>query len=116
MDRAISTLSQKLLDVLEQLLQLPAGDMKATLNRVSDVIARSSGADKVDAFDAARDSLVAVGTSTQAMSQLQRQLGLDVLPVSNGGQTVSVYQTGRTYLNGRKGARFTLTLPALDPA
>jgi len=81
-DRAISTLSQKLLDVLEQLLQLPAGDMKATLNR----------------------------------AQLQRQLGLDVLPVSNGGQTVSVYQTGRTYLNGRKGARFTLTLPALDPA
>ena len=102
MDRAISTLSQKLLDVLEQLLELPGGDMKSTLSRVSDVIARSSGADKVDAFlyDETRDSLVAVGSSTQAMSQLQRQLGLDVLPVSNGGCTVSVYQTGRTYLSG----------------
>lgn len=102
-DRATSTLSQKLLDVLEQLLQLPGGDMKSTLSRVSDVIARSSGADKVDAFlyDESRDSLVAIGSSTQALSQLQRQLGLDVLPVSNGGQTVSVYQTGRTYLSGR---------------
>ncbi len=105
MDRAISTLSQKLLDVLEQLLQLPGGDLKATLSRVSDVIARSSGADKVDAFlyDESRDSLVAVGTSTQALSQLQRDLGLDVLQLSNGGQTVSVYQTGRTYLSGRVG-------------
>jgi two-component system OmpR family sensor kinase len=102
-DRAVSTLSQKLLDVLEQLLQLPGGDLKATLTRVSDVIAHSSGADKVDAFlyDERRDSLVAVGTSTQALSQLQRELGLDVLAVSNGGCTVAVYQTGETYLSGR---------------
>jgi signal transduction histidine kinase len=102
-DRAVSTLSQKLLDVLEQLLQLPGGDLKATLSRVSDVIARSSGADKVDAFlyDERRDSLVAVGTSTQPLSQLQRQLGLDVLQLSNGGCTVGVYKTGQTFLSGR---------------
>jgi signal transduction histidine kinase len=103
LDRAISTLSQRLLDVLEQLLALPAGDVKATLSRVSDVIARTSSADKVDAFlyDAARDSLVAVGSSTQPLSQLQRQLGLDILPVSNGGRTISVYKTGKTYRSGR---------------
>src|SRR5689334_21349127 len=105
MDRAISTLSQKLLDVLEQLLQLPGGDLRATLSRVSDVIARSSGADKVDAFlyEESRDSLVAVGSSTQPLSQLQRELGLDVLQLSNGGKTVSVYRTGETYLSGRVG-------------
>jgi signal transduction histidine kinase len=101
MDRAISSLSQRLLDVLEQLLQLPAADLRATLSRVSDVISRSSGADKVDAFlyDPARDSLVAVGSSTQALSQLQRELGLDVLQLSNGGRTVEVYRTGATYLS-----------------
>ena len=105
MDRATSTLSQRLLDVLEQLLQLPGGDLKTTLSRVSDAIARSSGADKVDAFlyDASRDSLVAVGSSTQPMSQLQRELGLDVLQLSNGGRTVAVYKTGKTYLSGRVG-------------
>jgi signal transduction histidine kinase len=103
MDRAASLLSQRLLDVLEQLLQLPAADLKATLSHVSDVIARASGADKVDAFlyDAARDSLVAVGSSTQPLSMLQREYGLDVLPLSNGGRTVKVFQTGETFLNGR---------------
>jgi signal transduction histidine kinase len=103
MDRAVSTLSQRLLDVLEQLLQLPAGNLKATLSRVSDVIAATSGADKVDAFlyDKRRDSLVAVGSSTQPLSQLQRELGLDVLPVSNGGRTVGVFTSGKTFCTGR---------------
>jgi signal transduction histidine kinase len=91
-----------LLDVLEQLLQLPTGDMKATLSHVSDVIARASGAEKVDAFlyDSARDSLVAVGSSTQPLSRLQREYGLDVLPVSNGGRTVRVFKNGETLVNG----------------
>src|SRR5690348_7725240 len=102
MERAISNLSQRLLDVLEQLLELPGGELKATLSRVSDVLARSSGADKVDAFlyDENRDSLVAVGSSTQPLSQLQRELGLDVLPLSNGGCTVSVFRTGKSFVSG----------------
>ncbi|TMG77894.1 MAG: histidine kinase, partial [Betaproteobacteria bacterium] len=103
MDRGGSLLSQRLLDVLEHLLQLPAGDLKATLSHVSDVIARASGADKVDAFlyDAPRDSLVAVGSSTQPLSMLQRQYGLDVLPLSNGGRSVQVFKSGETFLSGR---------------
>ena len=102
MDRGGSLLSQRLLDVLEHLLQLPAGDLKATLSHVSDVIARASGADKVDAFlyDAPRDSLVAVGSSTQPLSMLQRQYGLDVLPLSNGGRAVQVFKSGETFLSG----------------
>jgi signal transduction histidine kinase len=32
---------------------------------------------------------------------LQRQHGLDVLPVSNGGRTVSVFQTGQPFLTGQ---------------
>ena len=99
----VSSLGERRLDVLEELLRLPAGDLKATLSHASDVIARISGADKVDSFlyDPGRDSLVAVGSSTQPLSQLQRQLGLDVLQISNGGRVVHVYRTGETYLNGR---------------
>lgn len=98
-----SLLSQRRVELLEQLLRLPAGDLKATLSHASDLIAEVSGADKIDAFlyDAGRDSLVAVGSSTQPLSQKQRQLGLDVLQISNGGRVVQVYKTGETYLNGR---------------
>ena len=98
-----SALSEKRLDVLEQLLRLPAGDLKATLSHASDLVARVSGCDKVDAFlyDAGRDCLVAVGSSTQPLSQKQRQFGLDVLQISNGGRVVQVYKTGETFMTGR---------------
>ncbi|HUQ76334.1 MAG TPA: GAF domain-containing sensor histidine kinase [Burkholderiales bacterium] len=103
MDRANSMLSPRRLEVLEQLLQLPGGDLKATLSHVSDVVAQISGADKVDSFlyDAGRDCLVAVGSSTQPLSMLQRQLGLDVLQITNGGRVVHVFKTGQTFINGR---------------
>src|SRR4051812_22013660 len=98
-----SALSEKRLEVLEQLLRLPGGDLKATLAQASDVIAEVSGSDKVDAFlyDPGRDSLVAVGSSTQPLSQKQRQLGLDVLQISNGGRVVQIYKTGETFMSGR---------------
>lgn len=77
--------------------------MKATLSHASDVIAAVSGADKVDAFlyDRRRDSLVAVGSSTQPLSAKQRALGLDVLQISNGGRVVHVFKTGQTFRSGR---------------
>ena len=112
-----SLLSRRRLDILEQLLRLPGGDMKATLSHASDAIAAISGADKVDAFlyDPARDSLVAVGTSTQPLSARQRELGLDVLQLSNGGRTVNVYKTGETYLNNAVGQDMT-ELPGIRDA
>ena len=99
---SVSLLSERRLELLERLLRLPAGDLKATLSHASDAIAHISGADKVDCFlyDRSRDSLVAVGSSTQPLSMLQREHGLDVLQVSNGGRVVQVFKTGQTYLNG----------------
>lgn len=93
---------QRVLDMLESLLQLPGGDLKATLNHIADLLADSTGADKVDAFlhDPERDSLVAIGTSTQPLSALERKHGLDVLPIANGGCTVQVYKTGKTFHTG----------------
>jgi signal transduction histidine kinase len=93
----------RLLELLEALLRLPAADLKTTLSHLGDLVAGATGADKIDAFlyDAARDSLVAVGTSTQALSALQRQLGLDVLQISNGGRVVHVFKSGETFVSGQ---------------
>lgn len=86
----------RLLETLEKLLELPSGDLPTTLSQASDLVAAATSADKVDAFlyDSTRDSLIAVGTSHQPLSALQRTLGLDVLPVSNGGRVAHVYETG----------------------
>lgn len=91
-----------LLSTLQRLLDLPAGNLNVALSHAADVIADSLGADKVDAFlyDGSRDSLVAVGTSSQPLSALQKKLGLDVLQVSNGGRVVYVYKTGEVYRIG----------------
>jgi signal transduction histidine kinase len=93
---------QRTLEMLESLLRLPAGDLKATLNHVADLLAEATQADKVDAFvyDPARDSLVAIGTSTQPLSALERKHGLDVLPLANGGCTAQVFRTGKTFCTG----------------
>jgi two-component system, OmpR family, sensor kinase len=95
-------MSARYLETIERLLELPSADLKTTLTHASDLVARATGADKVDAFlyDPSRDSLVAV-TSNQPLSALQRKLGLDVLPVSNGGRVVHVYTTGDTFVTGR---------------
>ena len=103
MEETGRALPERQLDLLEALLRIPAGSLQATLSHVSDLVAGATAADKIDAFlyDRARDSLVAVGSSTQPLSALQRQLGLDVLPLSNGGRPVNVFKTGETYVNGR---------------
>jgi signal transduction histidine kinase len=117
MDRARIPLPDRLLDTVERLLELPAGELKATLTHVSDVIAAATGADKVDAFlyDAKRDSLVAVGASTQPLSALQRSLGLDVLPMANGGRSAGVFRTGESVLIGRVDED-TVELPGIRDA
>ncbi len=97
-----TSLPQRELHLLEGLLRIPSGSLQATLSHTSDLVAGATGADKIDAFlyDHARDSLVAVGSSTQPLSVLQRQLGLDVLQLSNGGRVVHVYKTGETFVTG----------------
>lgn len=101
MHRAPKTSSNRLLDVLEGLLEIPSTDLKATLSRAADLMAGATGADKVDAFlyDPSRDTLVATG-SNQRLSALQRQHGLDVLQVANGGRVVHVFKTGQTFVSG----------------
>jgi signal transduction histidine kinase len=93
----------RLLDTLQRLLEAPAADLTVALSHAADAIAQALNADKVDAFlyDPGRDSLVAVGVSHQPLSGLQQRLGLDVLPLTNGGRVVHVFQTGVTFMTGR---------------
>ena len=97
-----TALAERKLDLLETLLRIPSGDLRSTLTHVADLVAEATAADKVDTFlyDPERDSLVALATSTQSLSMLQRQLGLDILQISNGGRVVQVYKTGETFMTG----------------
>jgi len=84
---------QRLLATLERLLTIQAPEVTAALDEASQWVAEALGADKADAFlhDRATDSLVALGTSDTPMGRLQHRLGLNRLPLANGGRAVAVY-------------------------
>ena len=84
---------------LQRLLEIPGADLNSALVHAANALADAFRADKVDAFvyDEKRDSLAALGVSTQPLSNLQKNLGLDVLPLSNGGVAVRVFQTGEVF-------------------
>ncbi len=91
------------LTTLERLLAIQATAVKPALDEASTLIAHALRADKVDTFlyDPATTSLVAVGTSTTPMGAKQHALGLDRMPLANGGRTVEVFQTGVLYHSGQ---------------
>src|SRR3954453_19627549 len=93
---------ERLLQVLEGLLAIPAADLETALIDVCNQVARALDADKVDAFlyHPEKDTLVAIGSSTQPLSALQKRSGLDVLPRSNGGRVVWVFNEGKTFPTG----------------
>jgi len=93
----------RLLPTLEKLLNIPAAELENALSDACNAVGDALHADKVDAFlyDDSRDCLVALGTSSTALSSLQKKLGLDILQVSNGGRVVYVFQTGKTFVTGR---------------
>jgi two-component system, OmpR family, sensor kinase len=93
----------KALTTLERLLEVPTAELGVALSFATDAVADALEADKVDAFlyDPTRDTLVAIGSSHQPLSAMQHKLGLDVLPISNGGRVVWVYEHGETFVTGR---------------
>jgi signal transduction histidine kinase len=101
MQIAEANVTPGMLDLLQRLLAIESDTLAVALTEACSVVAEVLHADKVDAFlhDASRESLVATGASSQPLSQRQRQLGLDVLPLANGGRSVDVFQTGRNYFN-----------------
>ena len=92
----------RLLATLERLLELPATEVKVTLSQAAQLIAEVLAADKVDIFfhDNTNETLVALGTSDTPMGRKQKAIGLDRLPMANGGRVVEVFLTGISYLTG----------------
>jgi two-component system, OmpR family, sensor kinase len=93
----------RLLSTLQRLLLIDAPELRPALNQASTLIGEAVGADKVDVFlyEAATNSLVALGTSDTPMGHRQQELGLDRLPLANGTPPVTVFQTGAPYVTGR---------------
>src|SRR5215210_251642 len=92
----------RLLLTLERLLAIRATELPSALNQAALLVAETLGADKVDAFlyDPGIDTLVAMGVSDTPLGQRQRALGLNRLPVSNGGRAVQVFQSQKPHRTG----------------
>ncbi|AFE10301.1 adaptive-response sensory-kinase [Corallococcus coralloides DSM 2259] len=92
------------LRALEQLLALPAAELRPTLDTAGQLISELLNADKVDVFlfEQRSQSLVAVGTSQTPMAHLQKSLGLDRMPLANGGRAVQVYETETPFMTGHQ--------------
>lgn len=92
----------RLLYVLGQLLSIQPTDVRSAMDQVCNLITEALGADKVDVFlyDPKIDSLVTAGASDTALAHQEQKMGLDRFPLSNGGRTVEVFQTGRSYATG----------------
>lgn len=95
--------AERFLGTLDKLLAIPSAELETALTHACNAVAEALHADKVDAFlyNQPKDTLVALGTSSQPLSSQQKKLGLDVLPVSNGGRVVYVFRTGKTFVTGR---------------
>ncbi len=93
----------RLLELLQRLLDLPALEVERALTAAATHVAEWFGCDKVDVFllDQARTTLVALGTSVTPLGQRQKELGLDVVSLANGGRLVETFKTGKSYRTGR---------------
>ncbi len=94
----------RILQALERLLEVPPTDIRTAMFTAAQRIRELTQADKVDVFllEPASTSLIAVGTSDTPMGRKQHALGLDRLPLANGGRTVDVFQTGKPWLHDRE--------------
>lgn len=101
-DREAAPRPDRLAATLERLLAIDATELQPALGAASQLVAEALGADKVDTFlfDQQITSLVAVGTSFTPLGQRQIALGLDRLPLVNGGRAVAVFETDAPFLSG----------------
>src|SRR5215210_2094469 len=92
----------RLLTTLQRLLTISTPELRLALDQASTLISEALEADKVDVFiyEAASESLVALGTSDTPMGRRQHELGLDRLPLANAGPPTTFFQAGAPYLTG----------------
>ena len=93
----------RLLATLERLLAIDETDLHGALDRACHMVAEALRADKVDAtlYDSSTETLIAAGTSDTPMGRKQHAIGMNRLPVANGGREVDVFLTGVPYATGQ---------------
>ena len=101
-DRGRGEMNTLLHYTLQRLLGVQALTLKDTMNEASDLMAEAMGADKVDLFlhEPETETLVALGTSNTPMGRQQIRVGLNRVPIANGGRQVEVFTTGKEYYTG----------------
>ncbi len=92
-----------LLRMIRRLLAIEASSLSEALDQASDLVAEVLSADKVDAFilEEHSNTLIALGSSNTPMGRKQFAIGMDRMPIANGGREVQVFQTGESYRTGR---------------
>jgi signal transduction histidine kinase len=100
LDHAPVATTELRLHTLERLLAIRTTDLPRSLKQAADFVVETFAAEKVDVFlhHAASATLVAEGTSDTPLGREQHRLGLDRLPLANGGSAVRVFQTGEPHL------------------
>ncbi|MDP8921769.1 MAG: LuxR C-terminal-related transcriptional regulator [Chloroflexota bacterium] len=93
----------RLLETLQRLLAIQAPELRPALTEACSLVNDVLSGDKVDVFlyEVATDSLVAMGTSETPMGHREHEIGMDRLPLANGGPMVRVFRSGEPYLTGR---------------
>src|SRR5690242_13788395 len=88
--------------MLEQLLTLQTGSMRGPLDEAGDLLNALMHADRIDVFllNPVERSLVVVEGRETPLRLRRRELGLDRLPLGNGGREVEVYLNGKPYQSG----------------
>src|SRR4051812_35591705 len=91
------------LALLQRLQLLQKAEVRDVLQHATDVLTIVFAADKVDVFlyDRSYDVLVARGTSQTPLGARQHELGLNVLPLSNGGRAAWVFREGQPWHDGQ---------------
>jgi DNA-binding CsgD family transcriptional regulator len=91
------------LALLQRLQLLQNAEVRDVLQHATDVLTTVFAAEKADAFlyDPSHDMLVALGTSQTPLGARQHELGLHVLPLSNGGRAAWVFHESRSWHDGQ---------------
>lgn len=93
---------RRLLETLQRVLAIHDLDLRGALTQACNQIAEALACEKVDIFlyEAATESLVALGASDSDVGRRQRRIGMDRQPLANGGVVARVFQHGEPYASG----------------
>ena len=95
--------SDRLLSLVQQLFAIESTNVPEVLSLAASLVVEALAAEKADVFLYEQEShtLVAQGVSQTPLGHLEQSIGMDRLPIANGGRAVAVFQTGVSHWNGR---------------